>query len=120
MSAHEIKVTITPLCPSCGKESHSGGFVAEDRHSQGIFDRDNPYARTDQRIFVSVCQECFIHRSDLESLIDVVEAYAHAEEALANREYQGINAEPHGKLQARVHSARRDLEAALAAARGAA
>lgn len=48
------------------------------------------------------------------ALIEAARAYAAAEEALANREYMGINAESHEKLQPRVHAARRDLDAALA------
>lgn len=52
-------------------------------------------------------------------LIEAVESYAEAEAALANRELAGINAEPHEKLQRRVHSAREELDAALTRVRGA-
>lgn len=51
-------------------------------------------------------------------LIEAVESYAEAEAALANRELAGINAEPHEKLQRRVHSAREELDAALARVKG--
>lgn len=74
MSAYEIKVSITPLCPSCGKESHSGGFVAESRAPQGVFDRDNPTERTDQRVFITPCAECFVFRGDVIKLIEAAQA----------------------------------------------
>lgn len=70
MSGYEIKVSITPLCPCCGKESQSSGFVAESRAPQGVFDRDNPYERTDQRVFISPCPECFVFRGDVAELIE--------------------------------------------------
>lgn len=76
MSAYEIKVSITPLCPSCGKESHSGGFVAESRAPQGVFDRDNPTERTDQRVFIAPCNDCFVHRAAVADLIEAGAAYA--------------------------------------------
>ncbi|MBH1637553.1 hypothetical protein U2S91_16815 [Stenotrophomonas maltophilia] len=74
MSAYEIKVSITPLCPCCGKESQSSGFVAESRAPQGVFDRDNPYERTYQRVFFSPCPECFVFRGDVVELIDAAQA----------------------------------------------
>ncbi|HGM6772788.1 TPA: hypothetical protein ACKQAW_003383, partial [Stenotrophomonas maltophilia] len=74
MSAYEIKVSITPLCPCCGKESQSSGFVAESRAPQGVFDRDNPYERTDQRVFFSPCPECFVFRGDVIKLIEAAQA----------------------------------------------
>ncbi|MDZ5787752.1 hypothetical protein U4I37_16035 [Stenotrophomonas maltophilia] len=70
MSAYEIKVSITPLCPSCGKESHSGGFVAESRAPQGVFDRDSPTERKDQRVFITPCNDCFVHRAAVAELIE--------------------------------------------------
>lgn len=73
MSGYEIKVSITPLCPSCGKVSHSGGFVAESRESNGAFDRDNPYGRTDRRVFISPCPECFVFRGDVAELLVALE-----------------------------------------------
>ncbi|MBN5116019.1 hypothetical protein [Stenotrophomonas maltophilia] len=74
MSGYEIKVSITPLCPCCGKESQSSGFVDESRAPQGVFDRDNPYERTDQRVFFSPCPECFVFRGDVAELIDAAQA----------------------------------------------
>lgn len=72
MSGYEIKVSIIPLCPSCGKECQSSGFVAESRAPKGVFDRDNPYERTDQRVFFSPCTECFVFRGDVAELIEAV------------------------------------------------
>lgn len=74
MSGYEIKVSITPLCPSCGKESQSRGFISESRAPNGVFDRDNPYERTSQRVFITPCNDCFIHRSEIEGLIDACES----------------------------------------------
>ncbi|HDS1303479.1 TPA: hypothetical protein QEK28_000274 [Stenotrophomonas maltophilia] len=74
MSAYEIKVSITPLCPCCGKESQSSGFVAESRAPQGVFDRDNPTERTDQRVFITPCAECFVFRGDVIKLIEAAQA----------------------------------------------
>uniref|UniRef100_A0A1I7WD32 DPH-type MB domain-containing protein n=1 Tax=Heterorhabditis bacteriophora TaxID=37862 RepID=A0A1I7WD32_HETBA len=73
MSGYEIKVSITPLCPCCGKESQSSGFVAESRAPQGVFDRDNPYERTDQRVFISPCTDCFAPRVALNAAADALQ-----------------------------------------------
>ncbi|WWW34553.1 hypothetical protein V8017_16220 [Stenotrophomonas rhizophila] len=59
-------------------------------------------------------------RAAVAALIEAVETYAASEAALVNRELAGINAEPHEKLQRRVHSAREELDIALARVRGAA
>lgn len=63
MTTHTISVTITPLCTCCGKELQVGG--TESRTSDNPFERDNPYERKDQRIFVYACTECFIWKGDL-------------------------------------------------------
>lgn len=47
---------------------------------------------------------------------DAIRQYTEAQDALDNREYAGINAEPYDKLLRARNAARRDLEAALAAA----
>lgn len=64
-------------------------------------------------------QELASTRDAVSELIEASDAYVGAEAALANREYDGINAEPYEKLQSRVHHARHDLEAALARVGGA-
>ncbi|MEN5285788.1 hypothetical protein ABE494_07530 [Stenotrophomonas lactitubi] len=74
MSAYEIKVSITPLCPSCGNECHPGSFMTESRAPQGIFDRDNPYERADRRVFVQPCTDCFVFRGDVAELIEAAQA----------------------------------------------
>lgn len=48
---------------------------------------------------------------------DAVDAYLEAQDALDNREYMGVNAEPHEKLMRRRNQARAYLDAALAAQR---
>lgn len=57
-------------------------------------------------------------RAAVAELIEAAESYAEDEAALANRELAGINAEPHEKMQRRVHSAREQLDAALARVKG--
>lgn len=118
MSAYKIEVSFTPLCPSCGKECHPGSFMTESKPPHGIFDRDNPYERTDRRVFVAPCTDCFVFRGDVESVIEAAEVYAEAEAAMANREINGINAESIDRLQSRVHAARHDLESVLARVKG--
>ncbi|HDS1100499.1 TPA: hypothetical protein ACOEPF_000395 [Stenotrophomonas maltophilia] len=44
MSGYEIKVSVTALCPCCGKELPSNGYTTKSRPSEGVFDRDNPFA----------------------------------------------------------------------------
>ena len=58
-------------------------------------------------------------RAAVAELIDASEAFYEAQTNMDNREYIGVNAEPHHKLQARLHDARRDFEAALFRVRGA-
>lgn len=74
MSAYKIEVSITPLCPSCGKECHPGSFTTEGRKPEGIFDRDNPYDRTDRRVFIGPCTDCFVSRGDVAVLIEAADA----------------------------------------------
>lgn len=75
MSAYKIEVSVTPLCPSCGKECQSGSFMTESRAHEGIFDRDNPYERTDRRVFIGPCTGCFVFRGDVAELIEADEAF---------------------------------------------
>lgn len=70
MSAYKIEVSITPLCQSCGKECQSGSFMTESRAPEGVFDRDNPYERTDRRVFIGPCTDCFVFRGEVAELID--------------------------------------------------
>ena len=60
MSAYEITVSITPLCPSCGKELSS--MLTEARPSSHPFERDNPSERTARRVFVSPCTDCYEYK----------------------------------------------------------
>ncbi|KRG49305.1 hypothetical protein [Stenotrophomonas beteli] len=100
MSGYEIKVSITPLCPCCGKESQSSGFVAESRAPQGVFDRDNPYGRTDQRVFISPCTDCFAPRVALNAAADALQhARDWIEEAGDRKQI------PNGGTLARIDSA---------------
>jgi hypothetical protein len=51
--------------------------------------------------------------ADGDAFREAIEGFLTAQDALANREYMGINAEPHDVLMRRVKEARRDLDAAL-------
>jgi len=57
MSAYEIKVTFTALCPACGAECEA--CTTEAKRTTSVFDRDNPYERCDRRVFVKPCDKCF-------------------------------------------------------------
>jgi hypothetical protein len=54
---YTIDVSITPLCPSCGAECEVG--LTESRPSNHPIDRDNPYERTDRRVFIQPCPKCY-------------------------------------------------------------
>lgn len=55
---------------------------------------------------------------DSSGLMDAVRVYLDAQDALDNREYHGIHAEPYEKVIARRNYAREDLDASLAAQGG--
>lgn len=61
---HTISIKITPLCTACGKELQTSGLEAKSTGHP--FERDYPEDRTQQRLFVYACQECFIFKGDLE------------------------------------------------------
>lgn len=62
MSAkYEITVSVTPLCTCCGAEMQV--CMTGARATGYPFDRDNPLERTDRRVFISVCEKCFVHIS---------------------------------------------------------
>lgn len=61
---YTIEVSITPLCSSCGKELEIG--MTQARPSPNPLDRDNPLDRTDRRVFVLACQDCFVHKSEID------------------------------------------------------
>lgn len=67
MSAYEIKVSVTPLCSSCGAEL--GGGFTEARATDHPFDRDNPLERTERRVFFPPCDKCFVFRPDVAELV---------------------------------------------------
>lgn len=63
MVAHTIQLSITPICTACGKELRIGGL--ESKITGDPFERDSPSSRTDQRLYVYACQECFVYKGDL-------------------------------------------------------
>jgi len=60
---HTIEVTITPLCTACGAELKVGG--TESKSTGHPFDRDSPWERKDQRVFVYACEDCFVWKGDI-------------------------------------------------------
>jgi hypothetical protein len=54
---HTIEAVFIPICTSCGKELATHG--AESKPTGHPFDRDNPYERSTQRVFVEACADCF-------------------------------------------------------------
>lgn len=62
-SKYTIEVSITPLCSSCGKDLEIGMTQALPSHHP--LERDNPYERTDRRVFVLACPDCFVHKSEI-------------------------------------------------------
>lgn len=59
MSKHAIEVSFTPLCSSCGEELACLMSQSDNRLITGIFERDNPSERKDQRVFVEACKNCY-------------------------------------------------------------
>lgn len=59
MTGYEINVSITALCPCCGKELPSSSYLTESKATGHPLDRDNPYERKDRRVFITPCQDCF-------------------------------------------------------------
>lgn len=61
MTPYKIEVSIMPLCTSCGSELRAGPTQSRPKP----LDRDNPYERTDRRVYVEACTKCFVHKSDI-------------------------------------------------------
>lgn len=68
MSAYEIKVSVTPLCTSCGAELHVG--CTESRPMSHPLERDNPLERTQRRVFVAPCEKCFVFKPNVTELVE--------------------------------------------------
>lgn len=62
MSAYEITVTFTALCPNCGAECKS--YLTESRPTGHPFDRDYPEERCARRVFVTPCEDCFEFKTE--------------------------------------------------------
>ncbi|HHA2799750.1 TPA: hypothetical protein ACOFCL_000788 [Stenotrophomonas maltophilia] len=65
MSGYEIKVSVTALCPSCGKELHASAYCTQARTSDSALERDNPFDRTERRVYILPCSDCFAPRAEL-------------------------------------------------------
>lgn len=58
--AYEITVSITAVCPCCGKDLPSSSYLTVSKPSNyGPLDRDNPYERKDRRVFIVPCPDCY-------------------------------------------------------------
>ena len=57
--AYEIKCSITVLCPCCGKELPPSHYMTWSRPTGHPLERDNTYERTDRRVFITPCMDCF-------------------------------------------------------------
>lgn len=64
MSPPTIELKITPICPACGRELEVGGL--ESKSTGHPFERDSPSDRTEQRLYVYACQDCFVYKGDIE------------------------------------------------------
>ncbi len=73
MSGYEIKVSVTAVCPCCGEELPSSAYTTIARPSEGVFDRDNPWERTDRRVSITTCATCFVPRAAVAELIEKVD-----------------------------------------------
>lgn len=70
MSKYIIECSITPVCPSCGKDIGIGSTLSKpyDPSVTNVLDRDNPFERAHRRVFVYACDDCFVHRSKVKEL----------------------------------------------------
>jgi hypothetical protein len=76
--AYKIEVSIQPICPDCGAELIVG--LTESKVTGHPFERDNPYARKDRRVFIYPCDRCFIRKSEVAALTAEPPAQQHCEE----------------------------------------
>jgi hypothetical protein len=60
---HTINIKITPICTACGKELQTSGLEAKSTGHP--FERDCPSDRTEQRLYVYACEDCFVFKGDL-------------------------------------------------------
>ncbi|MFU1927529.1 hypothetical protein ACLQ9J_04270 [Bordetella hinzii] len=66
MSKYEITVSVTPVCPSCGKDL-AVGFTLSNPTNHPL-ERDDPLARADRRVFVHSCPDCFVFKPDADGM----------------------------------------------------
>ena len=59
MNGYEITLSITALCPCCGKELPSNSYLTESKATGHPLERDNPYERKGRRVFITPCADCF-------------------------------------------------------------
>lgn len=67
MSGYEITLSITALCPCCGKELPSSHYLTQSKPHGHPLDRDNPYERKDRRVFITPCADCFVDKTTFDA-----------------------------------------------------
>jgi hypothetical protein len=82
---HEIKVSITPVCTCCGADLPTGGSISDPSRQMGTFDRDAPWERTKQRVFVGSCIKCYVFAQDFDALRDALAKQPNVEPHRMNR-----------------------------------
>lgn len=60
MSKYDITVSLTPICPSCGKDLAIGFTLSKP--TERPLERDDPLSRVDRRVFVHSCPVCFVFK----------------------------------------------------------
>lgn len=65
MSKYDITVSLTPVCPSCGKDLAVGGTVSNVTGHP--LERDDPLSRVDRRVFVHSCPDCFVFKPEADA-----------------------------------------------------
>jgi septal ring factor EnvC (AmiA/AmiB activator) len=68
MSAHTVTITVQPICTCCGSELGVGGL--QSKPTGDTFERDTPWLRTEQRVFVAACETCFTFKPEADAEID--------------------------------------------------
>lgn len=64
MNGYEITVSITAVCPGCGKDLPSNSYLTVSKVRGYLLERDNPYERKDRRVYITPCSDCYAPRGN--------------------------------------------------------
>lgn len=67
MAGYEITLSITAVCPCCGKDLPTGSYMTASRTTGHPLERDDPFERKDRRVFITPCTDCFVWRGDVKT-----------------------------------------------------